>query len=195
MRCADADAAVEREEAGDVVKSTSVHVCRVGSFRSRLTVRKKTVGGWGRWEGGTQGQRGRKGRGREGQGRHGVRGPAEAKPTSSPFSSSSSLSELCPRAMTPSEKTPCKHAQHGTARHSTARSSAAQRNAAQRNATQRDLGLLLLLLLLPLTLPPSQPSHTGADETARKPRSHKERPILPRFPAQGAAYWTGPAGK
>lgn len=108
--------------------STSVHVCRVGSFRSRLTVRKKTVGGWGRWEGGTQGQRGRKGRGREGQGRHGVRGPAEAKPTSSP--SSSSLSVLTyPRAMTPSEKTPCKHARHGTARHSTARSSAAQRNA------------------------------------------------------------------
>ncbi|KAI7776534.1 hypothetical protein LA080_004837 [Diaporthe eres] len=73
--------------------------------------------------------------------------------------------------MTPSEKAPCKH--------STARS----------NATQRDLGLLLLLLLL-LTRPPSQPSHTGANETAGKPRSHRERPILPRFPAHGAAYWT-----
>lgn len=51
-----------------------------------------------------------------------------------------------------------------------------------------------MLLLLLLTRPPSQPSHTGANETAGKPRSHKERPILPRFPAQGAAYWTGLQG-
>lgn len=123
-------------------------------------------------KGDIRGQRGRKGKGQGRAGKAWKKRPAEAK-----LALLLLLLLTYPRAMTPSEKAPCKH-------------SAALRSTARSNATQRDLGLLLLLLLLLLTRPPSQPSHTGANETAGKPRSHKARPILPRFPAQGAAYWT-----
>jgi hypothetical protein len=101
----------------------------------------------------------------------GEKRPAEAKPQPSSTSSSSSSLTFSP---------------HGTALHCT--------YTANGNATQRDLGLLFLLLLLLLTQPLDQPSHTGADETAGKPRSHIGRPIIPRFPAQGAADWTGTKG-